>query len=92
MNKGELISAIVEKSDVTVTKKQAEAILNAFQNAVTAELKKGGKVTMIGFGTFEAKKRPARKGHNPATGAVIDIPACTVPSFKAGSSFRDALN
>lgn len=92
MNKGELLNAIVESSDVLVTKKQAEAVLNAFWNTVTAELKKGAKVTMLGFGTFEAKKKPARQGHNPATGAVIEIPAHTVPSFKAGAAFRDALN
>ena len=89
MNKQELISAIAEKANLS--KKDADAALSAFVGAVEGALKKGDKVALIGFGTFEAKKRAARTGKNPQTGAAIKIPATTVPSFKAGKAFKDAL-
>ena len=69
-----------------------EKALNAFVEAVTEALAKGDKIALVGFGTFETKKRAARKGKNPQTGAVIDIAASTVPAFKAGRGLKDAVN
>ena len=91
MNKSELVSAIVDNADVEVTKKQTEAIVNAYHSTIVSELQKGNKVQLVGFGTYETKKRAARKGHNPKTGAEIDIPAATTPCFKPGSAFKDAV-
>ena len=82
MNKGELIAKISEDTDVTKT--QANAVLNSFINAITKTLKSGGKVTLVGFGTFSVSKRMARNGRNPQTGAVIKIKAKKVAKFKAG--------
>ena len=82
MNKAELIAQIAE--DAGVTKTQANAALDSFVEAVTVTLKKGGKVTLVGFGTFSVSKRAARNGRNPQTGAVIKIKAKKVAKFKAG--------
>lgn len=90
MNKTELIAAVAEKSDLS--KKDAEKAVNALVDTIEDALKNGEKVQIVGFGAFEAKCRPARKGHNPLTGAEIDIPASKAPSFKAGKALKDALN
>ena len=89
MYKAELVSAIVEKAGTK--KKDTEAVLNAFVEVVKAAVEAGDKVQLIGFGTFEARERAARKGTNPKTGERIDIPACTVPAFKVAKSFKDSL-
>lgn len=89
MNKAELISAIAEKSELT--KKDSEKALNALLDSVIGALNNGDKVQIIGFGTFEAKKRNAREGINPRTGKAISIAAATVPSFKAGKAFKDSI-
>ena len=90
MNKTELIAAIAEKSGIA--KKDAEKALAAFTSVVTDELKKGGKVQLVGFGTFATAKRKATTGRNPQTGAAIKIPASTQPKFKPGKALKDALN
>mgnify|MGYP004733662317 CR=1 FL=1 len=90
MNKTELIAVVAEKSDLS--KKDAEKAVNALVGTIEDALKNGEKVQIVGFGAFEAKCRPARKGHNPLTGAEIDIPASKAPSFKAGKALKDALN
>ena len=82
MNKAELIAKLSD--DAVVTKTQANAMLDSFISAVTTTLKKGGKVTLVGFGTFSVTKRAARNGRNPQTGAVIKIKAKKVAKFKAG--------
>lgn len=90
MNKVELAEKVAEK--IGVTKKQAEDMLNAFEEVVTSTLKEGSEVTLTGFGTFMAKRREARMGVNPQKpGEKIQIPAVTVPKFKAGKSLKDAL-
>jgi len=83
MNKGELIKKIA--TDAKVSKGQAQAALNSFIGATSGALKKGDKVTLVGFGTFSTAKRSARKGRNPQTGKVINIPAKKVVRFRAGS-------
>ena len=90
MNKGELVTAISEKTNTT--KKIAEEFLNAFIEVVTEELKKGGKIQLVGFGTFETRKRAARKGRNPQTKEEIKIPASKSPVFKAGKALKDVVN
>ena len=90
MNKTELIAAIAEKTELS--KKDAEAALKAFTDVVAAELKKGGKVQLVGFGTFEQRQRNARTGINPRTGENIEIAASKVPAFKAGAAFKNAVN
>ena len=90
MNKAELISALATKTGVS--KKSAEASLNAITETISAELKKKGKVQLVGFGTFETRKRAARKGRNPQTGEEIKIAASTVPVFKAGKALKDRVN
>jgi DNA-binding protein HU-beta len=82
MNKAELISKLAD--DAGITKTQANAALDSFVAAVTKTLKGGGKVTLVGFGTFSVSKRAARNGRNPQTGAVIKIKAKKVAKFKAG--------
>lgn len=82
MNKAELIAKIADDADVTKT--QANKAVDAFVDAVTKTLKKGDKVTLVGFGTFSVSKRAARNGRNPQTGAVIKIKAKKVAKFKAG--------
>ena len=90
MNKTELIAKIAENCDMK--KKDVEKVLTSYVETIEAALKNDEKVSIVGFGTFEAKKRAARKGHNPATNKEIDIPASVAPSFKAGKAFKDALN
>ncbi|MBE5759077.1 MAG: HU family DNA-binding protein [Clostridiales bacterium] len=89
MKKAELITAMAEKAGLS--KKDAEKALVAFIDTVTAELQSGEKVQIVGFGTFEARKRNARKGNNPLTREPIEIAATTVPAFKAGRGLKDAL-
>ena len=90
MNKTELIDAIAKEAGLS--KKDAGNALNAFTNAVTKELKKKGKVQLVGFGTFETAKRAARTGRNPQTGKEIKIAASGAPKFKAGKALKDAVN
>ena len=89
MNKSELISAIVDKAGLA--KKDADKALNAFIEIVTEELKAGGKVQLVGFGTFEVKERAARTGINPQTKEQIQIPASKAPVFKAGNTFKSEV-
>ena len=90
MNKSELIAAIAAKTGDT--KKDAEATLNAFIDVVTEALVKGEKVQLVGFGSFEVRKRAARKGRNPQTKEEIKIPASKAPVFKAGKALKDVVN
>ena len=89
MNKTELVAAISAKADLT--KKDAEKALAAVIESITKAIKKGDKVQLVGFGTFEARKRAARQGINPATGAKSKIAASKTPVFKAGKAFKDAI-
>ena len=90
MNKTELVAAI---SDATnLSKKDSEAAVKAFTDVITKALKKGDKVQLVGFGTFEVAKRAAREGKNPQTGAKIKIPASKAPKFKAGKALKDTFN
>ena len=90
MNKTELISAMSEKSELT--KVDTEKALKAFIDTVTEELKNGGKVQLVGFGTFEVTERAERQGRNPKTGEAITIPASKSPKFKAGKALKDIVN
>ena len=90
MTKAELVEFVAENADLT--KADATRALEAVIAGVTKGLKKEGKVTLVGFGTFTAKKRAARTGRNPQTGAEVKIAARVVPGFKAGSKLKDALN
>ncbi len=90
MNKTELISAVAEKADLS--KKDSEAAVKALVETVTEELKKGEKVQLVGFGTFEVSERAAREGRNPQTGKVMKIKASKAPKFKAGKALKDAIN
>ena len=90
MTKAELVDFIAEKADLT--KADAGRALEAMVEGVTKGLKENGKVTLVGFGTFSAKKREARTGRNPQTGEAVKIAARTVPGFKAGNKLKDALN
>lgn len=90
MNKTELVAGVAEKAGLT--KKDAERAVNALFDCVQQALAGGEKVQLIGFGTFEVKKRAARKGRNPRTGQDIEIPASSSPSFKAGKALKDAVN
>jgi len=90
MNKNDLISAIAEKSGMS--KKDSEQALKAFEEVVTEELAKGGKVQLVGFGTFDVSDRAAREGRNPQTNAPISIPASKAPRFKAGKVLKDSVN
>ena len=90
MNKADLIAAIAAKTGDT--KQVAEASVNAFVDVVTETLKKGDKVQLVGFGSFEVRKRAARKGRNPQTKEEIKIPASKAPVFKAGKALKDLVN
>ncbi len=90
MNKAELIAKIAEESKLT--KKAAETALDAFITSVEGALKKGEKVQLVGFGTFEVRQRAARKGRNPQTKAEIKIPASKAPVFKAGKALKELVN
>ena len=90
MNKGELVDKIAEKA--SVTKKQADAVLSAALETIMEAVASGEKVTLVGFGTFEARDRQAREGRNPKTGDKMDIPATVVPAFSAGKLFKDSVS
>ena len=90
MNKSELIAAMAAKTGET--KKDAEAALKAFTDVVAEELKKGEKIQLVGFGTFEVAERAARTGRNPQTGAEMKIAASKAPKFKAGKALKDSIN
>ena len=90
MNKTELVAAIADQAGLS--KKDAEKAVKAFTETVSKELKKKGKVQLVGFGTFEVSKRAAREGRNPQTGETMTIAACKAPKFKAGKALKDAIN
>ena len=90
MNKTEFIAAVAENADIS--KKDAEKAIKAFADVVTEELKKGEKVQLVGFGTFEVSERAAREGRNPQTGKTMKIAACKAPKFKAGKALKDSVN
>lgn len=90
MNKTELVAAMAEQTNLS--KKDAEAALKAFIDVVSEELKKGEKVQLVGFGTFEVSERAAREGRNPQTGETMTIAASKAPKFKAGKALKDLVN
>ena len=90
MNKAELVAAVAAKTGAT--KKAAEEAVNAFVSVVTDALVNGDKVQLVGFGSFEVRKRAARKGRNPQTKEEIKIPASKAPVFKAGKALKDLVN
>lgn len=90
MNKAELVAAIAAKTEES--KKATEATINAFVEVVSEALKGGDKVQLVGFGSFEVRKRAARKGRNPQTKEEIKIPASKAPVFKAGKALKDLVN
>jgi len=90
LNKAELVDQLAGKT--SMTKSATEKFVNAFVDCVEEALSAGNKVQLVGFGTFEVRERQARKGRNPKTGAVIDIPATRVPAFKAGKDFKNMVN
>ena len=90
MNKTELVAAIAEKTELS--KKDVEKAVKAFTDVVAEELKKGEKIQLVGFGTFEVAERAAREGRNPSTGETMNIPASKSPKFKAGKALKDMVN
>lgn len=90
MNKTELIAAVAEKSELS--KKDAEKAIKAFTESVSEELVGGGKIQLVGFGTFEISERAAREGRNPKTGEAMTIAATKTPKFKAGKALKDMVN
>ena len=90
MTKSELVVAVADNA--SLTKAVSEKSIKAIIEAVTACLKKGDKLTLVGFGTFSTSKREARKGQNPQTGKKINIPATVSPKFKAGKTLKDSVN
>ena len=90
MNRTELVAAVAAKAELS--KKDAENALKAFSDVVAEELKAGGKIQLVGFGTFEVSERAAREGRNPQSGETITIAACKAPKFKAGKALKDAIN
>ena len=90
MNKADLVDAIAAKAELS--KKDAEKALKAFEEVVTEELKNGGKVQLVCFGTFEVSERAERMGRNPQTGEDMIIAASKAPKFKAGKALKDAVN
>ena len=90
MNKAELIDAVAESAELS--KADAGRAIDAMVSAVTKAMKKGESVTLVGFGTFEVRKRGARTGRNPRTGETIKIKASKNPAFKAGKALKDAVN
>jgi DNA-binding protein HU-beta len=89
MNKGELIDAVAAKA--SVTKKEADAVLTAALEAIMEAVASDDKVTLVGFGSFESRKRKAREGRNPKTGEKMEIPETTVPAFSAGKLFKEKV-
>ena len=96
MNKTEFIAAIAEEAGLSekteLSKKDAEKALKAFTDVVAEELKKGEKIQLVGFGTFEVAERPEREGRNPSTGKAMKIAASKSPKFKAGKALKDTVN
>ncbi|MDO4648925.1 MAG: HU family DNA-binding protein [Eubacteriales bacterium] len=90
MNKTELVDAMAEQTNLS--KKDVVKVLESFVNVVSQELKEGGKVQLVGFGTFEVSERAAREGRNPQTGETMEIKASKAPKFKAGKALKDAVN
>lgn len=90
MNKSELVTAIVAKSEMS--KKDVEKAVKAFEEVVAEELANNGKVQLVGFGTFDVASRAAREGRNPQTGKAMPIPASKAPRFKAGKALKDIVN
>lgn len=90
MNKTELVAAMADQA--ALSKKDAEKALKAFIEVVTEELKKGEKIQLVGFGTFEVAQRAAREGRNPLTGEKMQIKASKAPKFKAGKALKDSVN
>ncbi len=90
MNKTELVAAMADQAGIS--KKDAEKALKAFTDVVGAQLKKGDKIQLVGFGTFEVSERAAREGRNPQTGATMKIAASKAPKFKAGKALKDLVN
>lgn len=90
MNKAQLIEIVATKADTT--KKTANAVLDALIDVITGAVGDGEKVTLVGFGSFEARERKARDGRNPKTGEQLIIPATSVPAFSAGKQFKDAVS
>ena len=90
MNRVELVAAMADKAGLA--KKDAEKALKAFTDVVAEELKKGEKIQLVGFGTFEVSERAAREGRNPRSGETMTIAACKAPNFKAGKALKDAIN
>ena len=90
MNKTELIAAVAEKAEIS--KKDAEKAVKAFTDVVSEELVNGGKIQLVGFGTFEVSERPAREGRNPRTGETVTIAATKTPKFKVGKALKDMVN
>ena len=90
MNKTELVAAIADQA--AISKKDAEKALKEFTDVVAEELKKGEKIQLVGFGTFEVAERAAREGRNPQTGATMKIEASKAPKFKAGKALKDLVN
>lgn len=90
MNKTELIAAMADQAELS--KKDAEKALKAFTDIVAEELKKGEKIQLVGFGTFEVSERAARDGRNPLTGEAMKIAASKAPKFKAGKALKDMIN
>ena len=90
MNKTELVAAIADKTELS--KKDSEKALKAFIDVVGEELKKGEKIQLVGFGTFEVRDRKEKLSKNPQTGETITVPAKKAPAFKAGKALKDAVN
>ena len=90
MNKTELVAAMAKETNLS--KKDVEAVLKSFTDVVASELKKGGKIQLVGFGTFEVSERAAREGRNPQTGETMTIAASKAPKFKAGKALKDLVN
>lgn len=90
MNKNELISKVAD--DTELSKSDAAKAVDSIFDSITGELKSGGDIRLVGFGTFLVTKRKATTGRNPQTGAAIDIPAANVPKFRAGKALKEAVN
>ena len=90
MNKTELVAAMAKETNLS--KKDVEAVLKSFTDVEADELKKGGKIQLVGFGTFEVSERAAREGRNPQTGETMTIAASKAPKFKAGKALKDMVN
>ncbi|MFP4698324.1 MAG: HU family DNA-binding protein [Eubacteriales bacterium] len=90
MNKSDLVTAIAARTEIS--KKDSEKVVKAFVDVVTEELANGGKIQLVGFGTFDVAERAAREGRNPQTGEPMQIPASKAPRFKSGKALKDAVN